>query len=44
MHKGGRAVVHVVDDMREGLGVWERQIEDRVVGVGRKETRHARIQ
>ena len=34
MHKGGRAVIHVVDDVREGLGVWKREVDYRVVGVG----------
>ena len=32
MHEGGGAVVQVVDDMREGLGVWKWEIDYRVVG------------
>ena len=37
-------MIHVVDDMREGLGVGKRQVEYRVVGVGGQETWHAGIE
>lgn len=44
MHKGWRAVVHVVDNMGEGLGVWKWKIDYGVVGVGGKESWHAGIE
>lgn len=33
MHEGWGAVIHVVDNMGEGWGVWKWKIDYRVVGV-----------
>ena len=44
MHEGRGAMVHVVDNMGEGLGVWKWKIDDGVVGVGGKEPWHACIE
>jgi len=37
-------MVDVVDDMGEGLGVWKREIDYRVVGVRGKESWHPCIE
>jgi len=43
MHEGRGAVVDVVNNMGEGLGVWKRKVDDRAVGARGKQSWHSCI-